>query len=264
MIDNETMDLVNAAIDGELSTEGIKRLAALRAERPEVASLYDETLAVTMMLQSSGSVDPPGYLKERILAALPTQTAPSRPVEQIRLERSGPSFIDTLKSLFQPQFALQLAAIFAGGLIIGGTLMQFASISGPMDSSQVTGTVGADAPAISGTPVAISGETVEGTATVIRNGSQVEVSFEGTANQPAEIEFVFPSEALIFTGFSSRKSFSGPQIAVIDGKVSTSLTGETSFSLTFDSTSDSQTQITIELTESNGITTSQELAVRND
>lgn len=243
MSNNDLLDLINADLDGETSPEESSRLATLMSQQPEIATMYDETRVFIDRIHSISSVEPPSYLKNRIMSQLAgPKSIPSRSI--------AAEIIESVKALFQPRFALQLATIFAGGLIIGLTFSQTGWFSEAFDANSAVGTIGVS-PADSNQPseVTLSGIQSHAIATLDRRANQVILTLDGKADEPAVIEVDYPVEQLSIRGLTDQMSPAGEELSATGGNVRVVLQTAGSLTLVFDAVDGSEVAVNVSLRE---------------
>lgn len=73
MIDENSQELIHAAVDGELDATGRQRLAELLDASSDARRYHDELLRLSEFLNGIPDVDPPAHLQSQVFAALPNQ-----------------------------------------------------------------------------------------------------------------------------------------------------------------------------------------------
>lgn len=166
MTDDESMALIHAELDGDLSSAERAELARLLLADPQVRALRDELQGLCSRLGAVGQVEPPPELKDSILERLPSVpvAAPYRTASFGRW---------------------RLAAMIAGLLMAGTIVYEIAQ--GPAPGSRETaGTLTADAPTAVDSVVLGSGP-VAGSVTLYRDKSGLAVGLEVSAAEPLDI-----------------------------------------------------------------------------
>lgn len=179
MLDERSFELLNAEIDGALSSADRAELSRRLLESTELRALREELRAACADLERLPLVEPPAGLREKILAALPTTSVADPPA------RGGFSMTPR---------TYRYAAAIVGGLLVGTLAFEASrSLIGP---DQVVGTMAGeqatDALLQGGMRVEAGG--VRGTITLTPVPQGLEVRFTrdvgrpGATLAPADIE----------------------------------------------------------------------------
>jgi len=215
-IDPKHVELINADIDGEISSADKTELEAILADNPEVQSLYAELSALGESLDSIPDLDSPPHLKHAILASIP-QPQPSQ-------GNNGSRF---LQGLFAAP-ALKYAATFAAGAILTLSLVSSDRAS-QRAFDDVTGLVGTISDPVPGGPgvhtTQINRKEVAGTVTTRSSGPILIVDFDLVSSGPIDIVASYSDRTIWFNGFAQLES-SGASISVQSGRVTMQIDGK--------------------------------------
>jgi len=127
MVDERTLDLINADIDGELTPEQSQELDAILEASADARTMRSELLRLTNLLDNQPAVNPPADLAQNIL-------------QQIKLPEPAGSFsLSGLFSSFQPATA---GLAFAAGLLATVSFYELAPDNNPgFDTAGMVGTM---------------------------------------------------------------------------------------------------------------------------
>ncbi len=129
MIEQRTLDLINAEIDGELHVGDLAELQARLDADPEARAMREQLARIAGSLGRMATVAPPADLQEQILRV----THPVARVLPFRDRRT--------------QFVRYTMAL-AAGIALVAVGIQFSGSSGPaLDAGQLVGTIGGNAAA---------------------------------------------------------------------------------------------------------------------
>ena len=198
-LDENTIDLIQADVDGELPPERRAELSRCLLANPEARALRDELGRISGLLARVPAVDPPEGLRTSILKAC---GIPAR--------------------FRAPDGLLRLAAVFAGGLIVGGLAFQVPldQRSG-MDISRVAGTMVSQDPVATSGPAAtldVALEPVNGSVSLFRSPTMRVVEFDLSARQPVEVVVTYDQGRQAMFSSPGQPGAAGARYAlVLDG-----------------------------------------------
>jgi len=229
-IEPKYVEMIHAAVDGELSPDDAPRLDAYLAESAEGRALRDELQALCNHLGELEPLQPPHGLRETIMRRLP---APRRR-EQASAGITG-MLVDWLRIP-----AVRYAASFAAGIVAAVLLIDSEQTS-RMAFDDVTGLVGT----ISGVPdhgrvklqdsVELSLNELAGTVRLGSAGSLMILDFDLVAEDPAEIVVTFDSRDVWFNGFAQLES-EGTTVSAERGQVAVRMEGQRRYALYLNNT----------------------------
>jgi len=240
--DARTIELINADIDGEISSADKAELETLIAGDPEVQALHVELSTLSASLDSLPNLDAPPHLKHTIMAAIP------KPQAEQRAPDSG-----FLQSLFAVP-ALRYAAIFAAGSVLTLSLVNSDQLS-QTAFDDVTGLVGTisdtvpDGPGVHTTQ--IQQEEVAGTVTLRSSGPLLIVDFDLVSSQPVDIIASYADTSVWFNGFAQLES-PGASISAEAGRVTMQIQGKRRYALYLHNAGDRNIKLNL-LFMSNGV-----------
>jgi len=215
-IDPKHVELINADIDGEISSADKTELAAILAGSSEVQALHAELSALSESLDKLPGLDSPPHLKHTILASMP-QPQPSQGSD-------GGGF---LQGLFTAP-ALKYVATFAAGAILTLSLISSDRAS-QRAFDDVTGLVGTISDPVPGGPgvqtMQISRKEVAGTVTLRSSGPILIVDFDLVSSGPVDIVASYSDQTIWFNGFAQLES-SGASISAQSGRVTMQIDGK--------------------------------------
>jgi hypothetical protein len=208
MIDEKTLELIHAEIDGELPEQHRAELSRHLLSSPEARAAREELRRVCALLDRVQPVEPPPDLRASILGAvkLPGSAAGTQ----------GP------QRFWAPPGILRYAAVFAGGLIVSAIAFQVGlDREGGLDVSQVAGTMVSQDPVASTKAVDtvnVALEQVRGSVSLFRSPTMRVVEFDLAARQPVEVVVVHDGQEARFTGFGQTGAGGNQRYAlVLDG-----------------------------------------------
>jgi hypothetical protein len=191
MLEERTLDLINADIDGELSGDERRELEALLESSEEARALRAEFLRLSNLLDAQEQLQPPPDLAGRIL-------------EDLRLPRpAAPAVAAGWFSSFRPA---QAGLAFAAGLLATVAWYEMTAGQAPMtDTASMVGTLVAN-PRLSREAaldsLSLEVEGVSGQVTLSRSGTFYLLNFEIDSGRPVEIEIAFAEAGLGFGGLA--------------------------------------------------------------
>lgn len=217
-IDEKTLALINAEIDGENSAKDSARLARLLEDDPEACNYRDELAAMCGELDGLDSAAVPTDLRASVLAEVKTREKPAtEPAWQ-------QAFVDWLG---MP--ALRYAVSFGAGVILTFALVASGRIS-ERAFDDVTGLVGtiSGAERTSATAIdrfQISLNELSGTVNLSRAGRIAIVDFDLSSRLPIEIVAEFNNRNIWFNGFAQLES-TGTSVAAESGRFTVRMQGQ--------------------------------------
>jgi hypothetical protein len=212
-IEQKYTDLINAAIDGEISNEEKAELEAFLASSADGRTLHDELASLCGTLDKLEAEAPPVHLGHAIMNALP----PTRKPE------SSPGFLPAL--LGMPAF--KYAFTFAAGVILALTIVDSGKISNRAFDN-VTGLVGTIADPIDATlasAVSVDELDVAGIVALRSAGSLMILDFDLVSKDHIEIEAGYSDPSIWFNGFAQLES-DDTTVAAAPGRVRLGMKGK--------------------------------------
>jgi len=241
--DPKTLELINADIDGVISSAGKAELEALLADSPEAQALHAEFSALAESLDGLEKLNAPPHLKHTIMASLPQQ--------QAARSKSGSNF---LRSLIAAP-ALGYAAMFAAGSVLTLSLVSSDQVT-QSAFDDVTGLVGTisnqvpDGPGIHA--MQINRKEVAGTVTLRSSGPLLIVDFDLVSSGAVDIVASYTDQTVWFNGFAQLES-PGASISAESGRVTMQIEGKRRYALFLHNAGDRNITIKLQFM-SNGVT----------
>ena len=180
MVDERTLDLINADVDGELTPEQSQELDAILEASADARAMRAELLRLTNLLDSQPAVSPPADLAQNL-------------IQQIKLPEPADSFsLARLFSSFQPATA---GLAFAAGLLVTVSFYELAPDNSPgIDTAGMVGTMVAN-PENRGTDLAdslsFSEPGVTGSVSLQAGKDVFALEFNLDSSEEVEIEVAF-------------------------------------------------------------------------
>jgi hypothetical protein len=190
--DLRQLALIHAEIDGELDAEQRAELARCVLADPNVRAVREDLRRLCMALDALEPVEPPGQLRESVLAALP-------------------------QSSIQPHVSFaprwRYAAVVAGMLTVGALVL--ASLRGPETATtDVAGTItAARAPTIVDT-VRLDNGPVSGRVSLYRDRTGLSLEFELAASAPVDVLVSSDGHTLRVNGLGRQDKPAAPRTTV--------------------------------------------------
>jgi hypothetical protein len=213
-IDPKYFELIQAAIDGEIDSDGKSELDSFLAESEEGRAVYEELATLCQSLDGMPRIDPPAHLKHVLLNMAPARSTQEPAPGALRRLFAGP--------------ALGYIGMFAAGVVLTLALVDSGQIS--RDAfDDVTGLVGTIANTDFVVPehgvVSVDKSQVAGTVTLRSTGPILIVDFDLSAREPVEILAGYSDRSIWFNGFAQLES-SGTSVAAETGAVTLQMDGK--------------------------------------
>jgi hypothetical protein len=213
-IDPKYFELIQAAIDGEIDSDGKAELDTFLAESEEGRAVYEELATLCQSLDGMPEIEPPAHLKHVLLNMAPVRSTPSPAPGPLRRLFAGP--------------ALGYVGVFAAGMVLTLALVDSGHISRDV-FDDVTGLVGTIANTDFVVPehgtVSVDKSQVAGTVTLRSAGPILIVDFDLSAREPVEIFAGYSDKSIWFNGFAQLES-SGTSVAAESGAVTLQMDGK--------------------------------------
>ena len=195
MLEERTLHLINADIDGELTADERDQLDVILESSGEARAMRAELLRLSNLLESLPEQLPPPELSKQILNKLAPQP------------RAANFSLSGLFASFQPATA---GLAFAAGLLMtvgfyelspnGQSLSETASMVGTMVASQ------AGSPDLLKNDVLLKGDGFSGTVSLRSNDGVYILNFDLDSEEMTEIEVGLDRTGLSFGGFAETRS----------------------------------------------------------
>jgi len=191
MINERTLDLINADIDGELTSEESQELDSILEVSAEARAMRSELLKLGNMLDAVPRQSPPPDLSEKII----NQLAPPRPLAKFSLSN--------LFASFQPATA---GMAFAAGLLLTVAFYEMSpGQSSPYDAASMVGTmVGGQNGGLNllDNNLKFSGDGFSGSISLSENNGLYVLNFDLDTEETNEITVGLDKTGLSFGGFA--------------------------------------------------------------
>jgi hypothetical protein len=212
-IEQKYTDLINAAIDGEISAGEKAELEAFLERSTEGRALHDELASLCSTLQGVEQEEPPVHLRHVIMNSVPPSPKPD----------TSPGFLHTL--LGMPAF--KYAFTFAAGVVLALTVVDSSKVTNRA-FDDVTGLVGTIAQPVDSTlasSVSVDELDVAGIVSLRSAGSLMILDFDLVSKDHIEIEAGYSDPSIWFNGFAQLES-EDTTIAAAPGRVSLGMKGK--------------------------------------
>ena len=231
-IEQKYTDLINAAIDGEISAGEKAELEAFLERSPDGRALYDELAALCGSLDGLDQEAPPVHLRHVIMNSAPPTRKP---------DTSG-SLLQTL--LGTP--ALRYAFTFAAGVIVALTIIDSSQVANRA-FDDVTGLVGTIAEPIDSTlasSVSVDEVNVAGIVSLRSAGSLMILDFDLVSKDHIDIEAGYSDPSIWFNGFAQLES-DDTTIAAAPGRVTLGMKGKRRYAVFLHNRGEHQTTVNL-------------------
>lgn len=218
-IDPNTVELINADIDGEISPAEKQQLDAALASDPEAQAMHAALSGISESLDALPDLDPPPHIKHTIMATIP---AP-----KVQAERPG-----LLQALFAAP-AMRYAAMFAAGSLLTLSLISSDQMSESAfnDVTGLVGTISNQVPEGPGVRIMrIDKPEVAGRISLRNSGPLVIVDFDLVSSGPVDIVASYADQTVWFNGFAQLES-PGASISAESGRITMQIDGRRRYAL---------------------------------
>lgn len=233
-IDQRTRDLLNGSIDGELNSAQQQELDQLLASSEEVRTLYEEFQSIARLLNEIPELEPPAYLHDAITS-------------QVRLPVAGAAQAGKTglfsNWLAAPWMRAGLGVAAALVLTIGIYQSDSQKLS-PEDTSSMTGTVvknpnGALPYGAILDSTRFNAEQMSGKVVLHQKKGFLLLDVRVESAGPAVVTVDFPQQDFVYAGINGLEN-QPDDVALIDGSISVSSSGQQHYELLLRSTSQQQ------------------------
>ena len=212
-IEQTTIDLINADIDGEINQSDKADLDALLADSEEARAVHAEFAALCGSIESVESESPPPHMRHVIMNSV--KPAPKR--------SASTGFLQLLFA----STPVKYAGTFAAGALLTLTIVSSNQIANDA-FNDITGLVGTVSEPINGdliNSIAIDNAQVAGKISLRNSGSMLILDFDLVANSPVQIEANYADRTIWFNGFAQLES-SGTSVSAKSGSVTLGMEGK--------------------------------------
>jgi hypothetical protein len=202
MLDNHSIELINAGVDGELGSEGLEELDTLLKSSQEARELHGELLRLSNFLDALPERRPPPELKQQILA-------------KIRLPKRSYRF--SLREMIASIRPLATATTFAAGLLVAVAYYELAPRHfTAVDLDAMVGTAvlgqakdGSNDQRGSDGRLVLAEDWVTGSVSLQEKAGLTVLNFELDSAAPVEIGMALREAGLAFAGIAQEAGQSG-------------------------------------------------------
>lgn len=212
-IEQKYIDLINADIDGEISSGDKASLETFLSQSSEGRALREALSSLCSSLETVKAEEPPPHLRHVIMSSV---NPPAR----------EPADRGILQSLLAAP-ALRYAATFAAGVFLTLSLVSSDQISNRA-FDDVTGLVGSVADPVNAELVnslSVSESDIAGTVSLRKAGTMLILDFDLVSADPIEIEAGYSDPSIWFNGFAQLES-SGTSISAETGRITLGMQGK--------------------------------------
>jgi hypothetical protein len=247
-IEQETIDLINAEIDGTISMEGRASLDRLVAQSPEIRALREDLRSVCTGLDRLELLDPPAELVDDIL--LRTQQS-SRAVAG---NRGVAAWLAGLFGIPVVRYGLS----FATGVIVTFSLISSdqASREAFDDVTSLVGTMSADrgasGPLTTEDSLSLTLSELAGSVDLKSSGSLMILDFDLVSEFPVEIVATFDDRDIWFNGFAQLES-QGTSVAAASGRVTVRMEGQRRYAVYLHNAGQDAATVRLEFATADGV-----------
>jgi hypothetical protein len=212
-IEQKYQDLINADIDGEISTEEKAELQAFLRDSAEGRALHDELSSLCHALDTTAEEAPPVHMRQVIMNSIPKPPA----------SESSPGFFQLLFAA--P--ALRYALSFAGGVFLAISVVNTDKVSNQAfdDVTGLVGTVADPVDAALASSVSVDELDVAGVVSLRSAGSLLILDFDLVAKNHIEVEADYSDPGIWFNGFAQLPS-EGTTVSAETGRVRLGMAGK--------------------------------------
>ena len=209
-IDERTIELINADIDGEIGRDEKAELDGILESTPEARALHDELSSLCSTLDNEDMLEPPRHLRHVIMNQIPNK-------------QQEPGSEGWLQALFATP-ALRYAATFAAGVLITIVIADSGQIQDRRfdDVQKLMGTM-QYGPSIAS--ININKAEVAGTVDLHRANPMMIIDFNLSTNGPIDIVATYADKTVWFNGFAQLEA-TGTNISAEDGEITIQVDGK--------------------------------------
>ncbi|HEX9615370.1 MAG TPA: hypothetical protein VGA55_07670 [Bacteroidota bacterium] len=219
MLEKKVYELLNKEVDGANSPKEKEQLRVILERSAEARRTLEDLRRLTTVLRSAPQIDPPSYLKTKILNSV--KPVPGRFSRQ-------PSFAAKVQDFIRP-LRFRPAYIFTGGAVAAVAL--FFLITGtPSDTSTLVGTMG-PAP-VAGASADFDFPQLQGTVRTDMAGEFAQATISLDSEEAVDLIIEFPESDLQFENFRALDN-AGTSLAIHPGELRLTNAGANTVTVTF-------------------------------
>lgn len=251
MLEKKSTDLLNQELDGTNSDKERAVVKKLLARNPEAKRYFEELQSLKALFRQVRAVDPPPYLRNRILNSLP-----------VRRTRRAPVSSQPLLQMFWMNARYRTLSAFVGGAVAG--ILLFAIFSSSPEPEGAVGTIAGETKGVvtAQASLIIEAARASGTLSARQAGPLLTADLRLQADEPVEVSILFDRTMLRFDAFRQEQE-SRSTVAVLEGELRIAHTGVNTYGLTFLAGTDEQPVLTVRLHRNDTLISEQELVLES-
>ncbi|MDX1507421.1 MAG: hypothetical protein R3358_04010, partial [Woeseiaceae bacterium] len=213
-LDDNIIELINADIDGEITSDDKAELARVLERNAEARVMHEQLSALCESLDSEAQLDPPTHLRHVIMNQVPEKTV-------------EPESESWLHALFVTP-AVRYAATFAAGVIMTILILDSGQIEQTRfdDMTRLVGTVSDTSeygPAVA--TMTVNKAQVAGQVALRRADPIMILDFNLATSGPVDIVASYTDRTVWFNGFAQLEA-TGTSISADDGEIRIQVNGK--------------------------------------
>ena len=231
-IEQKFTDLINAAIDGEISAEEKAELEAFLDSSADGRALQDELSSLSATLDSLKQEAPPVHLRHVIMNSIPPTRKPDE----------SPGILQTL--LGTPAF--KYAFTFAAGVILALTIVDSSKVTNRAfdDVTELVGTIADPVDLTLASSVSVDELGVAGVVALRSAGSLMILDFDMVSTDHIEIEAGYSDPSIWFNGFAQLES-EDTTVAAAPGRVRFGMKGKRRYAVFLHNQGERETTVSL-------------------
>jgi hypothetical protein len=217
-LSERTVELINADVDGEISSAGKIELNSILASSPDARRYHSEMAGLLELMNSADRLEPPKHLRHLIMDSV--SRARHKAVRK------------TWRPGLRVAPALRLVTAFAAGVVLTWSFVSSDSISRNAfeDVTSLVGTMSDDVsqPGVKGN--SISHADVAGAISLRKSGNLLVIDFDLVSDGPMDVIAGFAKADVWFNGFAQLES-SDTSVSAEPGRVTIRMKGKQRYAL---------------------------------
>ena len=218
-LSGKTVELINADIDGEISSVDKIELDSILASSADARRYHSEMTGLRELMSSAERLDPPQHLRHLILDSI----VPVRHKAARNNVRTG----------FRIAPVLRLATAFAAGVVLTWSFISSDNISRNAfdDVTNLVGTISdTDVRQAGARRISISHADIAGAISMRKSGHLLVIDFDLVSDGPMDVVAGFARADVWFSGFAQLES-SDARVAAEPGQVTIRMNGKRRYAL---------------------------------
>ncbi len=252
MLEKKQTELLNQELDGTNSEKERAAVKKLLARNNEAKQYFDDLRSMKSMFRQVKVVEPPSYLRTKILNALPVRRARRAPVSSL-------PFLQALTANKRYRYFYA----FAGGAVAGVLLFAIFT-TGPSSTDEVMGTMAGqpDHTLQASADLQIDLPQVQGTISAKQAGPLVTAELRLQALSPVDISLFFDKSALRFGAFR-QETESQSTVSILEGELRIANAANNAYTMTFLNQGDALPLLKIQIRSDGSIVSEQSLTLES-